>query len=75
MSPLVVTSHPDVLAFTVLAISISLIEQIRLSSALAFAAELGGSFQLDLNFDAEAGIRGTDVAAVTGEFGSFKRWD
>ncbi|ORY33031.1 cyclin-like protein [Naematelia encephala] len=58
--PLPVLCLPNVLAFTVFAFLVSLLDQISWSEALAAASELGDRFGLDVHFDAEQGAVGAN---------------
>ena len=66
-SPLAVTTHPYVLAFTAFVLATSMLGQMSSSQALAAAAERAEGFDLDVRFDAEQGAVGEDVTAVKSE--------
>lgn len=67
LAPLAILHPAPVLALATFVLILALSDEMPLSAAFAAAAELGGRFGLDVEFDEKEGIKGDDMPAVKGE--------
>lgn len=68
LSPIGILHTECVLAFAVFVLILQMVEQVGEAEALAVAAEIGGRFDLDVEFDEVEGAKGEDLQAVKGGF-------
>lgn len=67
LSPLPTLYAAPILAVATLALILAMVDEVPVSFGLSAAAEIGGRFGLDTDFDEKEGAKGEDMVAVKGK--------